>query len=80
MDKVVTIEIIKKVLLLIFVLIATITLLILLSAYYTGDFAIIINSYKYISVLFIAIIGAIVVKYFGDIAIIMLNKDRLKRD
>jgi hypothetical protein len=80
MDKVVTIEIIKKSLLFIFVLIAAINLLALVSAYYTGDFSIIINSYIYMSLLIIMIISAIVVKYIGDIAILSLDKSRLKKN
>ncbi|MFW9823163.1 MAG: hypothetical protein ACFFE4_09520 [Candidatus Thorarchaeota archaeon] len=80
MEKALKIEIIKKLSLLILVLISTIVLIILISAYYTGDFSVIIRSYSLISVLLITIPLAILIKYIGDIAILLSNRNRLKED
>ncbi|MFX1457341.1 MAG: hypothetical protein ACFFDB_18400 [Promethearchaeota archaeon] len=80
MEKALKIEIVKKILLLILVLISTIVMIILIGAYYTGDFSLIIRSYSLISVLIITIPLAIVIKYVGDVLILLSNRSRIKED
>ncbi len=78
-DKTVKIELLKKILLFIFVLIATISLFLFIGSYIiSGSFSSTPSS-TYFIIIFVMIISAIVVKYSGDIVIISLDKDKLRK-
>jgi len=76
MDKIVKIELVKKALLFIIVLIATFSLFMLLGSYFISDLPSIFSSSTYFILVFAMIISAIAVKYLGDIIIVALDKDR----
>lgn len=80
MDKIVKIELAKKILLLIFVLIATFSLFMFLGSYFIAELPNNFSSSTYFILVFAMIISAIVVKYLGDIVIVALNRDREKKN
>ncbi len=79
MDKIVKIELLKKILLFIFVLIGTISLFMFLGSYFIGGFSSNTLSSTYFILIFVMIISAIVVKYLGEIVIVSLDRDRLRK-
>jgi hypothetical protein len=76
MDKIVKIELIKKVLLFIFVLIATFSLFMFLGGYFISGMSSILTSRIYFILMFVMIISAIITKYLGDIVIVALDRNR----
>jgi len=76
MDKIAKIELVKKTLLFIFVLIATFSLLMLLGRYFISGMSSSLSSSTYFILGFTMIISAIVVKYLGEIVIVVLDRDR----
>ncbi len=77
MDKIVKIELAKKALLFIFVLIATFSLFMLFGSYFISELSSIFSTSTSFILVFVMIIFAIVVKYIGDIIIVALDRDRL---
>ncbi len=80
MDKIVKIELVKKILLFIFVLIATFSFFMFFSSYFIGELPNNFSSSIYFILIFVMVISAIVVKYLGDIAIVALDRDRERKN
>ncbi|KKK42775.1 hypothetical protein LCGC14_0778120 [marine sediment metagenome] len=80
MDKIGKAEIIRKGLIYIFILIGTITLLLLFGGMFTGVAFFFNKFFNYIATIIIMVIFAITTKYVGDILIIWLNGGRLTKD
>ncbi len=80
MDKIGKAEIIRKGLIYIFILIGTITLLLLFGGMFTGVAFFFNRFFNYIATIIIMVIFAITTKYVGDILIIWLNGGRLTKD
>ncbi|MHA1930992.1 MAG: hypothetical protein ACW96X_00535 [Promethearchaeota archaeon] len=80
MDKIVKMELVKKSLLFIFVLIATFSMFMFMGSYFISDLPSIFSSSTYFILVFAMIISAIVVKYLGDIVLVALNRDRERKN
>jgi len=76
MDRIVKIKIVKKILLFIFILIATFGLFMFFGSYFISGMSGIASSSVYFMLIFTMSISAIVVKYLGDIVIVALDRDR----
>ncbi len=76
MDRIVKIKIVKKILLFIFILIATFSLFMFFGSYFISGMSGIASSSVYFMLIFTMSISAIVVKYLGDIVIVALDRDR----
>ncbi len=76
MDRIVKIKIVKKILLFIFMLIATFSLFMFFGSYFISGMSDIASSSAYFMLVFTMSISAIVVKYLGDIVIVALDRDR----
>ena len=80
MDKIVKIEIVKKILLFILILIATFSLFMFIGSYFFSEMSSIFSASIYFILVFAMSISAIVVKYLGDIVIVALDRDRKKKN
>ena len=76
MERIVKIKIVKKILLFIFILIATFGLFMFFGSYFISGMSGIASSSVYFMLIFTMSISAIVVKYLGDIVIVALDRDR----
>ena len=76
MDRIVKIKIVKKILLFIFILIATFGLFMFFGSYFISGMSGIASSSVYFMLIFTMSISAIVVKYLGDIVIVALDRNR----
>ena len=76
MDKIVKIKLVKKILLFIFVIIATFSLFMFLGSYFISELPNTFSSGIYFILVFAMIISAITVKYLGDMVIVALDRDR----
>ena len=76
MDRIVKIKIVKKILLFIFILLATFGLFMFFGSYFISGMSGIASSSVYFMLTFTMSISAIVVKYLGDIVIVALDRDR----
>jgi len=75
MDKIVKIKIIKKMLLFIFILIATFGLFMFFGSYYISELSSLFSPATFFILVFVMTISAIIVKYMGDIAIVALDRE-----
>jgi len=80
MDKIVKIKIVKKILLFIFILIATFSLFMFMGSYFINELSNTLSSSTSFILIFVMSISAIVVKYLGDIVIVALDRDREKEN
>ena len=73
MDKIDKIELIKLSLIFLFVLIIGITMVLLFSGMGEGDFNVMRNAFQYMVIIILMGTFAIIVKYVGDIIVIVLK-------